>query len=147
MDFASPFIMSVTLPAFFSITIPPDGATFGGFEVAAEDFRMLLLEDVGGCWRLPEDAEDDEADEVAVVVVVAIVVEAVVVAAAAVDGVAAAAVVVAAAAADGVDAAATALFMMGTLEVEGGFRSIQFMSDMYFSMNQVDEDKKRDLIH
>ena len=123
---ASPFMMSVTLPAFFSITIPPDGATFAGFETAAdaEDFRMLLLEDVGGCWRLlPEDAEV----EVAAVVVVAIVVEAVVVAAAAaVDVGAAAAVVVAAAAADGVDAAATALFMMGTLKVVRGIKSDEF---------------------
>ena len=127
MDLASPFMMSVTLPAFFSITRPPDGATFAWFETAAdaEDFRMLLLEDVGGCWRLlPEDAEVEVA---AVVVVVAIVVEAVVVAAAAaVDVGAAAVVVVAAAAVDGVDAAATALFMMGTLKVERGIKSDEF---------------------
>ena len=94
------FMIRVTLPAFFSISM-----------------------DFGGICTLDVDEDDDELDaavvEVAVVVVEAVVVA---VAAAAVDAVAVSAAEVADAAVDVALAAATAaLFMMGTLSKEKRF--------------------------
>ena len=94
------FMIRVTLPAFFSISM-----------------------DFGGICTLDVDEDDDELD--AAVVEVAVVVEAVVVAVvavAAVDAVAVSAAEVADAAVDVALAAATAaLFMMGTLSKEKRF--------------------------
>ena len=99
MDLVSPlFMIRVTLPAFFSISM-----------------------DFGGICTLDVDEDDDELDA-AVVEVAVVVVEAVVVAVAAVDAVAVSAAEVADAAVDVALAAATAaLFMMGTLSKEKRF--------------------------
>ena len=97
----SPFMIRVTLPAFFSISMPAAFAPPADCRICT--LLLLLLDD------------DDELVAVAVVVAVAVavvVVEAVVAVAAAAVAVVVVAVFVALAV-----AAATALFMMGTLMI------------------------------